>query len=62
VRHIPEGFHADRLLRLIAVSTEDAAPRQLASTRLGHKLVAGSRTGNRQGGAPVIILGVKRHK
>ncbi len=60
MRHIPEGFHADRLLRRIAAA-QDAAPRPLASTWLGNQLVASFRTSDRQGAAPVNTLGLKRY-
>jgi hypothetical protein len=63
VRHFPEGFHADRLLRLVAVAAaREAAPRPLASTRLSPRLLPGSRPAARPGAAPILLLAPKRHK
>jgi hypothetical protein len=63
VRHFPEGFHADRFLRFVAVlAPRETAPRPLASTRLDRRFIAGARTGARQGPAPILLLAPKRHK
>jgi hypothetical protein len=62
VRQFPEGFHADRLLRLVAVAVaREVAPRPLASTRLSPRLL-GCRRAARPGAAPILLLAPKRHK